>query len=129
MYKGVIRSEDRGQNTDVHRERIDVLMRPATVSPMRAHASFCLCALFVAIVLTARVAEAQPESGPCDPEPTMQTIQFGDLVLCDSNPPGDADTCTFEAFAGQRITVQAASHQATRRVPKALPPLVQPLKR
>ena len=62
-------------------------MRPATTSPMRAHAVVCLCALFVAIVLTSRVAEAQPEGGPCDPEPTDQTIQFGDLAICNINPP------------------------------------------
>ena len=62
-------------------------MRPGTTSPTRAHAALCLCALFVAIVLTSDVAEAQPEGAPCDPEPTVQTIQFGDLVICDIFPP------------------------------------------
>ena len=69
-----------------------------------------LMVTFLTLILSAfpSCLLAELEGNPCSPEPTDDSMFYGDLITCDIGSIGDSDLFRFIGESGEKIIIQTA---------------------
>lgn len=68
------------------------------------------CMVTALLLFLSAESPADVEGRPCMPEPTDETITYGDMIICAIDPVGDTDTYRFFGNAGEVAVIIASRH-------------------